>query len=320
MRRCIIPGALVALICCSSAYAGLFSDVYQGLNYAVTPTGSPISPAAGGGFQNGSRFGRVRIVPNRLGDGYRLELDRDFGPDTTGRPEIFNVGVAQLQLQGQTQTTAEYTSRFHFYSGSITSAINNLNYDLKTKVGAQDAELSGTLNGSATMNINELGFYTLTVNIANTDSNLALDGLVINDPNKDTNFNVGPISVKGNLFADAVAAGASSLGANIQGFDKVFPKSGIATIDSIIANSIATQGSKTGTSSETDAASLGLTTDQLNQLKTSLLSDVTSAMFQQNSGAFAAALAETGSPVSVPEPVTAGWAVLGLLVAFRGRR
>lgn len=316
MRRNALLTTLIALAGTAAAHAGLFSDFYQGLNYAVTPTGSPVSPAAGGGLQNGNRFGRVRVVPNQLGNGWRLEVDRDFGADSTGRPEVFNIGVAQLTLQGNTQTTAEFTNRFHFYSGSVNSLINNLNYDLKTRIGAQDAELTGTLTANTNFTLNELGFYTLTMNVSNTSSNIALDGVVVEDPTLNTNFDIGPISIKGNLLVDAASAITTSLGANASELSGIFPKSGIGSIDQLIAESIAAK-SKDSAALAAQAGDLGITVEQLTQLQTTLLSNVSAAMFQQTGSAIAAA--ESG-PINVPEPASLALLALGTAIGFAARR
>lgn len=317
MRRRLGLIAGLSLFCASTAHAGLFDNLYQGLNYAVEPTGSPITPAAGGGFQNGARFGRVRVVPDRLGQGYRLEIDRDFGSDVTGRPEIFNVGVAQLQLQGSTQATAEYTKRFNFLTGSFNSSVQNLVYDLHTNIGAQDAKLTGTFNETTNLTVNELGFYTLTLNAANTNSNIALDGVVVTDPTMNTNFNLGPISVKGNLLVDGTSALITSLGGDASQFEGIFPTSGIGTIDQLIKQAL-DQQTKELAALSTDGTS-GLTADQLADLKNQLYSDITSSLFQQSSGLADAALSGDGT-VSAPEPATVALLLGGFVLTFARRR
>ncbi len=217
---------LVGFLGACAAQADLWQNVFRGLGYVATPLGGPLSTTSDGTRINGSRSGRLRIVPNGLGGGYQLEFDRSFGLDTRGRPEVLRFGGAgELGLNGDVQATLGYNGRdFRTYRGDF--VINNLGYNLRSKLGGQDASLTGVLNGGASFELNEWGFYNLQLEISNTNSQLELDGVVARDRD-DTNFNVGPIVIEGNIFVDGLAALMNGLGLDTTALEELFPKSPI---------------------------------------------------------------------------------------------
>jgi hypothetical protein len=159
-RRFTIALGLFALVGTLGAEAGLWRDVFRGLDLSATPTGSPVVTTGDGTRVNGARSGRLRIVPNGvLGKGYRLEYNRSFGADSQGRPETLHFGIfSDLTLQGAVQATAGYDQfQKKVFSGDANFTVNSLQYDLKTKFGVQDAELTGTLNATGTLSLNPLG-------------------------------------------------------------------------------------------------------------------------------------------------------------------
>ncbi len=221
--------AVAALLCSSPALGGLYEDLYRGLGYLATPSGSPVTAVAGGGMANGSRFGRLRIVPNEFGQGYRLEFDRTFGGDGRGRPETFDIGNLELTLSGSTQMTASYTGR-----GAQTINVDvfagNLSYLLTDKTGVQDFFLSGRLDVTNRLEIDRLGFYTLDLEINNSNATLNADGVIVDGP-ADADFDIGPISIRGNVFVDAAAAALNALGVDASGLETLFPASPIERIN-----------------------------------------------------------------------------------------
>jgi hypothetical protein len=224
--------ALATLLCSAPALGGLYEDLYRGLGYLATPSGSPITAVAGGGMSNGSRFGRLRIVPNDFGQGYRLEFDRTFGVDGRGRPEVFDIGNLELQLSGATASTIQYTGR-GVQALNVDVFANNVNYVLTDKTGVQDLELRGTVSVNHQLEINRLGFYYLDLQISNTGAALNSDGLIVDGP-ADADFDIGPISIRGNVFVDAAAAALSALGVDTSELEGLFPESPIARINDAI--------------------------------------------------------------------------------------
>ena len=209
-RTAICSLVVLALVGVPSAVGGLFEDIYRGLGYVTTPSGYPIYSDSYGRRVNGNRSGRLRIVPDEIGQGYTLELDRTFGVDATGRAEVLDLGAFEMELSGAMTATLGYTNR-GMLIGNGTAAASSLAYSVRSKTGAQDVELKGTLDMSSDLEINQLGFYTLTMDVANTDSELISNGVIL-DSSPTTNFNIGPIAVQGNIYIDALKAMMSGLG------------------------------------------------------------------------------------------------------------
>ena len=263
MRRTTLALATLAAMGWGlAAQADLFSNIYRGLDIAATPSGSPVFSTGDGTRVNGARSGRLRIVPNGVvGKGYRLEFDRTFGQDSRGRAEVFRFGCgAELTLQGATQATAGYTHcGDKLYCGTLDATVNNLQYYLRTKNGVQDVELSGTLNVANNVEINTLGFYNTILDVSNTNSQLVVDGIVVRDED-DTNFDIGPIVIEGNIFVDALSGLLSGLGADTSGLDSLFPKSPMDQINDAIDDQLQSLDVVAGTTAENSMPSLLLQT------------------------------------------------------------
>lgn len=231
---------IVTLLSAGQASAGLWENIYQGLGYFATPSGSPVNFIGDGFVANGQRAGRLRIVPNRAGQGYRLELDRVFGTDGSGRPEILDLGPYELELSGAVSSTLGYTTR-HLPTGNADFAFTDLNYELRGKSGAQDVTLRGTLNGGQNVEINPLGFYTVALAVSNTNSQIELDGVIVDNSSADTDFDIGPISVKGNIYYDLVVGLLGAAGVDTTGLTDLFPASPIDRITQELQAAFGTQ-------------------------------------------------------------------------------
>lgn len=79
------------------------------------------------------------------------------------------------------------------------------------------------------MEINQYGFYTLNLDVNNLDSQLVVDGVVVTGDTI-TNFDVGPINVKGNVFYDGLIALLAGLGVDTTGLEQLTPESPIDRI------------------------------------------------------------------------------------------
>jgi hypothetical protein len=218
---CALIGVVAAGV--PTARGGLYDDIYRGLDLLATPSGSPLQTAGDGTRVNGSRSGRLRIVPETYGKGYTIEFDRTFGADSHGRPEVLDLGAYELQLAGSTQATLGYTRR-GMLIGNGSVAVTDLAYAIRGKSGAQDVSLSGKLSGSGSLEVNQLGFYTMNLDLQNTSSTLTLDGLVANDT-QNKNFDIGPISIKGNVYIDALSEVLSAFGVDTTGLQQLSAKS-----------------------------------------------------------------------------------------------
>ncbi len=313
----------IFVLCIPAAHAGLWQDIYRGLDLAATPTGSPVFSTSDGTRVNGSRSGRVRIVPNGVFDkGYRIEFDRTFGADSHGRPETLYLGSAGvLTLQGSTQMTAGYTKLGDkAFAGNANVNVNNLAYDLRTKLGVQDAELFGTLNLTGNLELNALGFYDLVLNGSQTNSQLKLDGVVIRD-DKDTNFDIGPVVVSGNIFFDALLGMLTSLGVDTSQLETIFPKSPINLIDDAISEDMQST-LVAGETVKTDAAPLLLRTifAQDGAAAQELVAGLAEGTLGGTSTDQVASQSAQSAPSLVPEPGTLLLMIVGSAVAWSRKR
>lgn len=295
------------------AHAGLFEDLYRGATVLARPSGSPLGGTVGGGLSNGQRFGRVRIVPNEFGQGWRFEFNRAFGSDSFGRPEIFDFGNYELELTGNLAATGQVTTRgIPTFSYDVNGGA--LNYSLRAKSGLQDVELSGTLNVLQTGEVNPFGFYDIQFNMSNTNSELLLQGVVA-DGGVDTDWDAGPISIRGNVYVDVVAAALASLGVDVSIASEIFPASPIDRVVEEIQATFAQQTKILG-SRLTDAVA---SDDPAAALAPVALVDLgldTSRAF----GPVGAAVTHTGPSGQIPEPSGALLLLFGAAVAARFRR
>jgi hypothetical protein len=303
-------GVLVAAaaLLTTPASAGLFEDLYQGLDILATPTGFPVSVGSAGGLVNGNRFGRLRIVPNELGDGYRLELDRTFGADTRGRPEVFDLGNFELELSGPTQATLGFTRR-GILTGNADVFANNLGYSLRGKSGGQDIELTGRLRVNNQLEVNQLGFYTLTLEVNNTDSALIADGVLV-EGDRDTDFDVGPISIRGNIFYDVAAAVLTTFGVNTNDMESIFPASPIDRINDEIEAYLSRETEVLG-----DLIRADLGTGELSAAAALEARDFVGGLIRTADDA--GALGTGGDSARVPEPASLLLLALGVVALRR---
>lgn len=306
MRR-VLTVAIVASLA-APAFAGLWQDIYRGLDIIATPVGSPVQVSGNGTRVNGARSGRLRIVPNEAGRGHRLELDATFGVDSAGRPEIINFGGVELELSGAIQATAGYET-YGYKTGQMNFTANNLRYSLRSTTGGENVELRGVLNAQQQMSINQFGFYTLVLNVDNSQSEFAVDGVA--SAEVDTDFTIGPISVQGNIFYDGFVAILDSLGVDTSGLQQFTAAS---PIDRIVA----------GLTEQFDALTGSGGLEQLLNGATarSLVPDAVAppAMTAGAFGATTGAGGAGGPGVPLPEPATVLVMVLGGAVVGGLRR
>jgi len=300
MKRAGI-GLLVALVgsTVGTAEAGLWRDIYTGLEYFATPSGYPLFDSGDGTLVNGNRAGRLRIMPDRVGRGYTLELDRTFGTDSRGRAEVLDLGIYELELGGSTQATLGYTSRgMLIATGNFT--VSQLNYSLRGKSGAQDFELSGTLNGTSTIEINPLGFYRINLSLNNSASELRVDGILVDD-STETDFSLGPIDIDGNIYVDALMAAMEVLGLDTTPLRELFPGSPIDRIMNPIQETLQSSGVVAGLQLEANGQLLPAT-------ELTLSADATNQVAGQN------------TPQMTPEPAAVLLLLGGMTTLWRCRR
>jgi hypothetical protein len=312
--RCLISLAGVMMFGAGLAHADLWQNVWRGLEVLSTPLGGPLNSLADGTRTNGARAGRLRIVPSGIGDGYEIQFDRTFGVDSRGRSETLQLaGLAEITLDGATQATLGYNGSGAFRTYRADFFANNLTYSLRSKNGIQDVQLVGILSASNAFEINPLGFYTLNVSIRNTSSQLFVDGLAVRDQ-ESTNFDIGPISIRGNLYYDVALAIMTAVGADTTELEKVFPRSPIDEIDAAIRDALQQAGLVAGATTELELAPL-LGDTVADQTAADLFNSLVAQTASNSDCTGCSALAAT-----LPEPGTLLLFAGGAALTWRWRR
>lgn len=175
----------IVLAGATAAQAGVWGDVVRGLSlvdYRV----------------NGQR--------NFLGDGW------DINAGAVYQGQTYDFGFADLTL-GATSPAASniqlgYTLRgipSADFSWTVGTPTAPLSYQFNINNGIQDfSTISGNILIDVSTDINVLGFYDTRIQISNRGT-FDTDGFFANEVG-DLNFDVGPIDVSGNIYADFLAA------------------------------------------------------------------------------------------------------------------
>ena len=292
-RRWVLMASLAAATVLSPtvAHAGFYQNLFRALQIAATPIGG----------SSGARFGNVDLERNLLGNGYRLTFDRNFGPDALGRPEVYDLGPIEMELAGNVQSTLDFTTR-GFFIGSADTTFSNLSYRVAGVTGGLDAELTGVLNVANSVEVNQFGFYTISMNVANDVSTLTFDTLEGSEV-EELDFDIGPINVEGNVFVDLLYLVLDGLGADVSWLEPLTTRSAVQALQDAFNDAL--------TAAPLDGFSLGLTDDGL-----LVTPDATVAGLKVES------TSRDAQPlgVVVPEPASVGVLLLGLAATALRRR
>ncbi len=178
-RRVILYGASLSMAAASPGHAqGVFRDVVRGLEYS--------------GFQ-------FVGAENPLSGGADFSLSRNF----TG--QTLDFGATELTLTGPILFTFSTGGRgLPVLDFSLNTNDQAFEYVFETSTGAQDMRVEGNVLVDATGSINTFGFYDLRLQLSSRQ-NVFLDGRFQNNVEQHQDFDLGPIDVSGNLFADVLA-------------------------------------------------------------------------------------------------------------------
>jgi hypothetical protein len=182
LRAATFIGSMV-LASATSTRADVFRDVLYGLGYAGFDIVGQRNVLSGGTDFSISR--------NFIGN----ELDFGVWDLTMQGPLAFEVqsggrGLSELEVRLSTAGVG---------GGTATP----LSYLLNVDVGGQEAQIAGQLLLDANVTFNGFGFYELDLNYSSRQ-NVVRDGRFANDE-QEFDFDLGPINVSGNIFADALA-------------------------------------------------------------------------------------------------------------------
>ena len=149
--------------------------------------------------------------------GFNIEGDRNIlsgGADfLINRNLIGNTldfGATDLTVTGPISLSASYGGRLlDTFDIALRTAMDAdaaafpLTYVLNSDPGSQTARVSGTLFIDAGFSVNEFGFYDLDL-VYSSRQNVETDGR-FSDGSDEYDFDIGPINISGNIFADALA-------------------------------------------------------------------------------------------------------------------
>lgn len=136
---------------------------------------------------------------NVLGDGITVNAGAVYNN------REFDFGVAELTLTGQLGLSAGFTRRgIPGAEFSMSTGGTPLAYTFEINNGIQDLTANGRALIDISTDINALGFYDQTIQISNRGT-FETDGFGPEDTGT-LAFDVGPIDISGNIFADVLAA------------------------------------------------------------------------------------------------------------------
>jgi hypothetical protein len=140
---------------------------------------------------------------NPLSGGADLLINRQFNGN------LFDFGAAELTLQGPISLQVSTGGRLlPTFDVAFTTALNaqnqatQLNYSFVTDTGPQSTTVSGSMLIDGDFSINALGFYDLTLT-SSARKTIVREGTVTETNTSDSDL--GPLTVSGNIFADALA-------------------------------------------------------------------------------------------------------------------
>ena len=297
-KRLTVIAAVAVLVSTAVVQADLWRDVTRGFQLF------------------GYQFSGER---NLLGNGWTINAS------TTYSDRRFNLGFADLRLgtgglAAPVNFSAGYTLRgipSAEFSWNTGSPAQPLGYVLDLDYGFQDTTFTGSILIDMATNINALGFYDLDLQVSNRGT-YTTDGLG-GSTSGTLDFDVGPISVSGNVIADALAVVTQPL-FTAAGTENPFVK--FSERASKVAQATATAGELRARI----AAGEILSDDEMAQLVNSTIvaamlnGEPTNTLFNELATSYSLARAEPGAlaplvladPQAAPEPASAALTLLAL--------
>lgn len=192
--RIRVVGALVVgLSLTAPAQAGVFRDVLFGLS--------------GSGFQ-------FIGTENPLSGGADLTVIRNFNGET------LDFGATELTLAGTPTFTLSTGGRaLEVLEFSLTTGGNPLNYTLTSDTGNQTITTAGSFLMNINGGVNNFGFYDLSIDVSSRQT-VTEDGRILTDT-FENDFDIGPIDIEGNLFADLLGVVTDPI-FQLLGVDNIF--------------------------------------------------------------------------------------------------
>jgi hypothetical protein len=176
----LVVGSVLPWASAPMARAELWKDIGVGLGFA--------------GFN-------IQGQNNILSGGTDFRIGQNF----LGNPLTF--GLGELVLNGPISVELSTGNRWldtvqvHIQTATDSrGAPQALNYDLLLDAGPQSTQVSGSLLMDIDFSLNGFGFYDLNVNYSSRQTTTNEDRF--RDETDTSDFDIGPVNVQGNLFAD----------------------------------------------------------------------------------------------------------------------
>ena len=249
---------------------------------------------------------------NLLSGGADLIVSRNF----TG--ETLDFGATELTLSGAPVFTVTTGGRgLQVLDVSLNTNNNPLNYIMTTDTGNQITTVTGSFFLDATASINSFGFYDLQLDVSSRQT-IVQDGS-IDESTREEDFDIGPINLRGNLFADLLATITDPI-FDLLGVDNIFAQfSGAAQFQDVLANEALSALSNSAALAK--GINGDLTTDEIALIDAVSATDFGALVpsFPTVNGA-AYFGPESRAFTAVPEPGTLSLLVLALPLIVRRKR
>lgn len=178
-KQFVAAGVLAVSAWATPARADLFGNVVLGLDAA--------------GFQ-------VTGAPNPLSGGRITQINRTFVGET------LDFGATELSLLGPISMSFSHGGRtIQTFDLSFSTLGQPFQYVYSADTGGQETLISGSFALDGDFSINSFGFYDLTL-FFSSRQDITTEGRFSNVEGEEQEFDLGPVDISGNIFADVLAA------------------------------------------------------------------------------------------------------------------
>jgi hypothetical protein len=195
IRTSLVVALIVSMAVGDLAFAGINADLAYGLRLAGIQYSKRYDPLSRGYYLNitptdpstGASF-----YSNTLIDLGFADLTLGYGPNGIGD---------SFRIQASYTKRVVPTAHFIFNTGG-----RPLDYRFTSHIGGQNLDIIGSALINVDTRINQYGFYQVTLQASNR-AQVGTNGALGTDANlPDLNYDIGPLSLTGNIYVDAIAA------------------------------------------------------------------------------------------------------------------
>ena len=298
----------IALALCAAplaqnvARAGVWDDIGFGLGYAGFDFQGQVNP-----LSLGADFRAVKVFDPTSFDP-RRRATYDFGIGELA----FDTGAFSVEVSSSTRFLPQLEVSFQT-AATADGVAQPLGYTFTTDVGGQSVEVQGDILMDMDFSINGFGFYELT-GVYSSRQTTTSDGRFDNT-SRENDFDIGPIDISGNIFADVLAAVTDPLFEQFGAQNPFASFSSRAQLDEIFSTSAKTAQERAASGGELTDADISLLVGALT-LDQVLGSATSGAGVSGPNGQTA-----IPSAAAVPEPSTIVFMLVsGAFLAASGRR